>query len=309
MRKIIVGTRASNLAVTQTNWVIDQLKNVGVQHDIEIKTISTKGDRKTDVALSKVGGTGIFSDDIEAALANKDIDFAVHSLKDLPVEMKEEFTIAAFPKREDHRDAFIGGNEKRLEELPAGAVIGTSSARRAAQIKALNPDIKTAWIRGAVDQRLEQLENGKYDGIILAVAGLKRLGLEHVIAQYLPADHFVPAVGQGALAIQCRRDDTEVMTILQTINDEETEVATRTERLLIRQLDKEDQAPIGAYAEVVKGKITLYCSVASVDGNTVISAKSTGTSPQAVAKACAEQLIKKGALSLIEQAKLELTKE
>src|SRR5690625_368721 len=169
MRKIVVGTRESKLAVTQTKWVIEQLKNKGVKNDFDIKYISTKGDRNQNVALSKVGGPGIFIDDIENLLAKNEIDFAVHSLKDLPVEISQQFTIAAIPSREDARDAFIGRNGRTLKELPENAVIGTSSARRAAQLKAVCPNVNTKWIRGAVDARLKQLDEGKYDGIILAV--------------------------------------------------------------------------------------------------------------------------------------------
>lgn len=309
MRTLVVGTRESKLAVTQTKWVIEQLKTQGVKNNIDIKYISTKGDRNQQVALSKVGGAGIFIDDIENALSNKEIDFAVHSLKDLPVELPREFTIAAIPPREDARDAFIGRNEQIINELPDNAVIGTSSARRAAQIKALYPHIETRWIRGAVDVRLKQLEEGKYDGIILAVSGLKRLGLEHVITDYLPIDQFTPAVGQGALAIECRTDDDEVIQVLRKLNNTNDEQAILAERAFIRELDKEDKAPIGACATVEGDTISLFTSVASIDGETVLTYKAEGNSIDEVVDNAVQYLRDAGAEKLIKDAIMEIDQQ
>lgn len=309
MRKVIVGTRESNLAVTQTKWVINELKKLEVPYDFELKYISTKGDRNQQVSLSKVGGTGIFIQDIEAALHSKEIDFAVHSLKDLPAHLPDEFVIGAIPTREDHRDAYIGRANKKLADLKKGAIIGTSSARRAAQIKAKYPHLKTEWIRGAVDARIKQLEEGKYDGIILAVAGLKRLGITDVITEYLPADQFTPAAGQGALAIECRNDDAEMKELLTKINDSDSEIAIKTEREFVNRLDEEDKAPIGAYALVENSEIILYASVASIDGEKIITCTSKGDSIQAVAEYAANNLIEQGAKEMIQVAKEELNKE
>ncbi len=308
MRKVIVGTRESNLAVTQTNWVIEQLKNLQVPYEFDIKYISTKGDRNQKVSLTKVGGAGIFIQDIEDALLNKEIDFAVHSLKDLPAYLDEAFTIAAIPKREDHRDAYIGKNNRALDELPAGAVIGTSSARRAAQIKAKYPHLKTQWIRGAVDARIQQLQEGKYDGIILAVAGLKRLGITDVITEYLPAKDFTPAAGQGALAIECRNEDEDIIELLTKINDSDSEIAIKTEREFVNKLDDEDKAPIGAFAHMDNGEIVLYASVASIDGEHILTCTSKGDTIKAVADNAANKLIEDGAESMVEAAKEELDK-
>lgn len=309
MRTYIIGTRDSKLAVTQSKWVIEQLTETGAANDFELKYISTKGDRKLDVSLSKVGGTGIFVQDIEAALIDKEIDFAVHSMKDLPVNIAESFEIASVPVREDHRDAFIGKDGMKLADLPKGAVIGTSSARRAAQIKAILPNVQTKWIRGPVDSRIKQLEEGKYDGIILAVAGLKRLGLIDVITEYLPADVFVPAVGQGALAIECRSNDEETKQLLRRINDQDVETAVLTERIFIQLLDEEDKAPIGAFATVENDEITLYTSVASIDGDKILTYTAKGTRKEEVAQAAANALLQDGAAHLIEKAKMELDKQ
>ncbi|MEI3605845.1 hydroxymethylbilane synthase [Pseudogracilibacillus sp. SE30717A] len=309
MRKVIVGTRESTLAVTQTKQIIQKLKDLQVPYEFELKYISTKGDRNQKVSLSKVGGVGIFIQDIEDALRNKEIDFAVHSLKDLPAYLDDEFTIAAIPKREDHRDAYIGRNNIPLGELPEGAIIGTSSARRAAQIKAKYPYLKTQWIRGAVDARIQQLQDGKYDGIILAVAGLKRLGITDVITEYLPANDFTPAAGQGALAIECRNEDEDMIELLTKINDSDSEIAIKTEREFVNLLDDEDKAPIGAYAHLDNGEIVLYTSVASMDGEQILTCTSKGDTIKAVAEYAANKLIEEGAKSMVEAAKEELDKE
>src|SRR5690625_1430615 len=309
MRNIIVGTRKSQLAVTQSKWVISELEKLNVPYTFELKFISTKGDRNQQVSLAKVGGAGIFIQDIEEALRNKEIDFAVHSLKDLPVHMPKDFVIAAIPKREDHRDAYIGRNKKHIANLQEGAVIGTSSARRAAQIKAKYPHLRTKWIRGAVDDRIKQLEAGKYDGIILAVAGLKRLGITDVITDYLPTDHFIPAAGQGALAIECRNDDIEMKKLLAKINDSDTELAIQTERELINRLDEDDQAPIGAYAHVEREEIVLHTSVASIDGEKVITCNAKGDSINQVVNEATNILVEQGAEAMIEEAKEGLNKE
>lgn len=309
MRTFIIGTRESKLAVTQAKWVMEELKKAGVPNEFTLKYISTKGDRKQNVSLAKVGGTGIFIQDIEEALEKKEIDFAVHSMKDLPAMLDDRFIIGSVPIREDHRDAFIGRNGIKLADLQEGAIIGTSSARRAAQIKAILPHVETKWIRGAVDARIKQLEEGKYDGIILAVAGLKRLGIEKVITEYLPADTFIPAVGQGALAIECRSEDDETKQVLRTINDVNTETAAITERIFVRLLDEEDKAPIGAYATVENNDIILYTSVASINGEQILTFTAKGASPEEVATTAANELKKKGAKELIEEAKWELDKE
>ncbi|MGM8366336.1 hydroxymethylbilane synthase [Virgibacillus sp. W0181] len=307
MRKFIIGTRKSNLALTQTNLVIEWLRNTTTKNEFEIKEMSTAGDRKLDVSLAGLGSGGVFIDDIERPLLEGEIDFAVHSMKDLPVKMKDELVIASIPVRENAADAYIGRNNVKLHDLHPGAVIGTSSMRRAAQILAVRPDLKTHWIRGTVESRLKQLHAGDFDAIILAVAGLKRLGMEdEVITEKLPLDTFVPAAGQGALAIQCRKADTETVKVLEKINDDDAYNAVMTERKFTQLLDEADQAPIGAYAYVEEGKIVLHATVVSLDGSVFLKETTDGYDIDDVAHTAAEKFMNKGARKVIDAAKKEL---
>jgi len=293
----------------QAHGVIDQLRQANIQHPIEIKEIDTKGDQNLTVSLAKMGGNGVFTRDIEQALADREIDFAVHSMKDLPPTLPAAFTIAAMPVREDARDAYLARDHVALASLPAGAVIGTSSTRRAAQIRANRPDLETKWIRGTVGSRIEQLAAGDYDAIILAVAGLKRLGIaEGHITEYLPATTFVPAIGQGALAIECRTDDTELRTLLATINDEATALAVETERKLLEKIAGGEQAPIGAYASVDQGEITLHCTVSNLAGDVIIHEVAAGENPSHVAQLVVDKLMSQGAGAIIQAVNEELNK-
>lgn len=302
MRKIIVGTRTSKLALIQTNWVIDQLKKAGVQNEIEIKEFMTSGDKNLTVSLAALGGGGIFIEELEQALLNKEIDFAVHSLKDLPAILPEELVITAIPEREDARDAYIGRNHVKLDDLPAGAKVGTSSGRRRAQILSLRPDLNTPWIRGAVDGRIDQLNGGAYDAIILAVAGLKRLGVsEEVITEYLDIEKFVPAPGQGALAIECRQDDEELRNILAMINDEESAKAVTTERELVKLIEGADEGPVGIYAYVDQEEIVLHAALTTSEGERTISEVVRGTDPVAIATEMAAKLKEQNILELIQE--------
>ncbi len=304
MRELIVGTRESKLAMIQTNYIINQLNKVKVKNPIQIKKIATKGDKILNVALDKVGGTGIFIKDLETLLRNKEIDFAVHSMKDLNPEIDEDFVIAAVPEREDPRDAFISRNHLKLADLKPGAVIGTSSARRGAQIKAIRPDLVTKWIRGPIDSRIEQLNNGDFDAIILAVAGLNRMNLsKEVITEYLEIDRFVPSVAQGALAIQCRKDDKELINILKLLNDPLAEKATQAERYTLSLLDEDERAPIGVYAFYKNNQITIHTSIASLEGTQLLNYAATGENYQDVAQEVAKELISQGALTIIETSK------
>ncbi|RDW19325.1 hydroxymethylbilane synthase [Oceanobacillus arenosus] len=307
MRKVIVGSRQSNLAVTQTNWVIDQLKQAGVENEFEVKKIVTKGDKILDVTLSKVGGKGLFVKEIEQAMYDKTIDFAVHSMKDMPSELPEGLVISSIPVREDHRDAYIAKGNRLFKDLPAGAIIGTSSLRRAAQLLADRPDITIKWIRGNIETRIRKLQEEDYDAIILAVSGLKRVGLsEELITEYLEPDLVVPAVGQGALAIECREDDMEIRTILAKINDDWTTKTVTAERTFLRLLDGGCQVPIGGYAYLEKDEIVLTALVGTPDGKTILKEVVRGTDAEAIGEQAATKLIAKGAKKIVEEVKLGL---
>lgn len=308
MRKIIVGTRGSKLALIQTKWVINELKQAGVNNEFEIKEIETKGDRVLDVALSKVGGNNIFTQELEQAMYNQEIDLAVHSMKDLPAVEPEGLVIAAIPKREDIRDAYLAKQSISLRDLQVGSVVGTSSLRRAAQLLAVRPDLEAKWIRGAIDSRIEQLQDGDFDAIILAVSGLKRLGSDEHITEYLPVDTFIPSAGQGALAIECRREDTEIRDLLAKISDPDDAKTVTAERTLLKVLQGDDQFPIGVYGYVENDMITLTATVLSMDGKTVLQEVVRGTDPKNVGEEAAEKLLQQGAGDIINAVKAELDK-
>lgn len=307
MRKIIVGSRKSNLALTQTEWVIKELKAAGVQNDFEVKKIVTKGDRILDVTLSKVGGKGLFVKEIEQAMYDQEIDFAVHSMKDMPSLMPDGLMITSIPIREDHRDAFISKENIGLMDLPAGAIVGTSSLRRSAQVLAERPDVSIKWIRGNIETRLRKLNEEDYDAIILAVSGLKRVGLsENLITEYLEPELCVPAVGQGALAIECREDDQEIHALLAKINDDHTTRTVTAERTFLHLLEGGCQVPIGGYAYLEKDEIILTALVGTPDGKTILKEVVRGTDPKAVGEEAATRLIKQGAKEIVEKVKEEL---
>lgn len=307
MRTLVVGSRKSNLAVTQTNWVIDQLKQAGIKNDFEVKKIMTKGDRILDVTLSKVGGKGLFIKEIEQAMYDKEIDLAVHSMKDMPSTLPEGLIITTIPKREDHRDAFLSKGHVRFKDLPNGAIVGTSSLRRAAQIKAIRPDVTIKWIRGNIETRIRKLQEEDYDAIILAVSGLKRVGLsEALITEYLEPEVCVPAVGQGALAIECREDDHELKQLLTAIHDEDTAKTVIAERTFLHLLEGGCQVPIGGYAYLEGEAIVLTAFVGTPDGKTVLKEVVRGEDPTTVGKKAAHLLLDRGANEIIEKVKEEL---
>ncbi|WP_018931409.1 hydroxymethylbilane synthase [Gracilibacillus lacisalsi] len=304
MRKIVVGSRRSNLALTQSEWVIEQLKkHAGDKYQFEIKKIVTKGDQILNVTLSKVGGKGLFVKEIEKAMYDKEIDFAVHSMKDMPAVMPEGLMIGSIPVREDHRDAFISNDHIKLADLPAGAVVGTSSLRRGSQILAARPDLKIQWIRGNIETRMRKLKEENFDAIILAAAGLKRMNWsEDIVTEYLEPDVCVPAVGQGALAIECREDDQELLALLEKINDAYTEKTVTAERTFLHLLNGGCQVPIGGYAYLDGDEVVLTALVASSDGNTILKETIRGNDPQQVGKEAAEKLQAQGAQKLVDEA-------
>lgn len=308
MRNIVVGSRRSKLALTQTKWVINELKQLGAPFTFEVKEIVTKGDRVLDVTLSKVGGKGLFVKEIEHELLAGGIDMAVHSMKDMPAVLSEGLVIGAVPRREDARDVLVSKGNRMLSDLPPGSVIGTSSLRRSAQLLAYRPDLTIKWIRGNIDTRLAKLESEEYDAIVLAAAGLARMGWgDDVISDYLPFDVCVPAVGQGALAVECREDDDELRQWLSRLNDEQTERAVRAERTFLQQMEGGCQVPIAGYAEVKEGTVRLTALVASPDGKEMYKEIVTGADPEAVGRQAAAVLIEQGAKALIERVKQELS--
>ncbi|WP_459499258.1 hydroxymethylbilane synthase [Bacillus sp. C1] len=307
MRKIIVGSRKSKLALTQTNWFIDQLKALGLPYEFEVKEIVTKGDVILDVTLSKVGGKGLFVKEIEHALLTKEIDMAVHSMKDMPAVLPDGLTIGCIPKRVDPRDAFISKNGESFEGLAEGAVIGTSSLRRSAQLLAARPDLQVKWIRGNIDTRLRKLKEENYDAIILATAGLQRMGWDNdVITEHLDETLCVPAVGQGALAIECRGDDNDLLQLLSHINDAVTERTVAAERVFLHKLEGGCQVPIAGYATLGENnEIELTALVGSMDGSVLLKERVTGLDPKQVGLEAANRLIQQGAKELIFAANKE----
>lgn len=308
MRKIIVGSRRSKLAITQTNWVIQQLKNLGVPYEFEVKEIVTKGDKILDVTLSKVGGKGLFVKEIEQALFDKEIDLAVHSMKDMPAVLPEGLVIGCVPKREDHRDVIISKGSVSFEKLQSGAIVGTSSLRRSAQLLAKRNDIEIKWIRGNIDTRLAKLENEDYDAIVLAAAGLKRMGWsDDVVSEFVDPEVCLPAVGQGALAIECREDDAELLVALSKLNDEYTEKTVAAERAFLDKMEGGCQIPIAAYATMSDDKeIALTALVGSPDGTTIYKEQVYGNNPIEVGHEAANKLTNLGAKELIDKVKEEL---
>ncbi|HLR03037.1 MAG TPA: hydroxymethylbilane synthase [Virgibacillus sp.] len=309
MREFVVGTRNSKLALIQTKKVIERLRDAGVTAPIRMEEIVTKGDRRLDVSLPTLGG-GVFLQDIESKIANGDIDFAVHSLKDAPAVLPEGLHMASIPEREDIRDAYLANHHVPFMELPEGAVIGTCSVRRAAQLRRMRPDIQTKSVRGPIDSRIAQMQNGDYDAIILAVSGIKRLGAGlDVITEYLSAEQFVPAIGQAALAIESRVDDTEVNELLQNINDPDSETAVQTERLFMNHFSDPDADSIAGYATVQDGQVTLTGMIISLDGTRLIRETASGRDPRAVASEVYHTLSSQGAETIIRETKEELGKE
>ncbi len=276
MKKVIVGSRRSQLALVQTEWVIEQLRTFYPDTEFEIREIVTKGDKILDVTLSKVGGKGLFVKEIEQALLEKEIDFAVHSMKDMPAEMPEGLTLASVPKREDPRDCLISHHNYTIDTLPKGARVGTSSLRRAAQILAYREDLQIESIRGNINTRLSKLETDGLDSIILAAAGIHRVGWNDRITQYLDTEISIPAVGQGALGIQARKNDSEILEMLSKMNDESTRILVSAERAFLNRLQGGCQIPIGAYANWNGDQIDLVGIVASVDGERIIKHREQG---------------------------------
>jgi len=290
---LVIASRGSQLALWQARWVAAQLSAAG--HECRIEIIKTTGDKITDVPLAKVGTKGLFTKEIEEALLDGRADLAVHSLKDLPTELPEGLVLAAVPEREDPRDAVVG---KKLADLPPGAKVGTSSLRRAAQLLKLRPDLQVESIRGNLDTRLRKLDEGQYDAILLAAAGLKRLGWGDRIAEILEPEQMCPAVGQGALAIETRAGFEAVAML----DHADTHTAVMAERGVLRALGGGCQVPIGAYATVFNGRVRLLAIVAAPDGSQMVGAQAGGAAAEAaeIGARLAAYLLQRGARQILE---------
>jgi hydroxymethylbilane synthase len=299
MAHLRIGSRGSQLALWQANHISALLRDRG--HQVELEVIKTTGDKITDVALAKVGTKGMFTKEIEEALAEGRIDLAVHSLKDLPTELALEFEIAAITKRENPQDVFCSRKYASIDDLPQRGHVGTSSLRRQAQLKALRPDLDIHPLRGNVDTRLRKLEAGEYDAIILAAAGLNRLGKTELIRQVIPPEVICPAAGQGALAIEIGAGDAATRECLQFLDDAAARATTTCERALLNKLGGGCQVPIGAYAEMRVGRLHLNAIVARPDGSKILRESKEGNNPVTLGNEVGEALLHRGGDAILEE--------
>lgn len=294
--KIRVGTRGSNLALIQTNWAIDRLKEKFPEVEFEVKIIKTKGDKILHLSLDKIGDKGLFVKEIESQLLEGEIDLAVHSMKDMPAEVVEGLKFAAVPKREDPRDVIIlreGLNS--FDELPIGATIGTGSKRRKYQLLRKRPDLNIVPIRGNIETRISKIESENLDGIVLAASGVIRADLEEKITEFLPVDLMIPAPAQGALALEIRENDEELETMIDAIKDEISQVQTDAERSYLAGIDGSCHIPMGAYCEVDGEKLTLTGIFGDEDGEkiTVASLEGDRDNPKELGSKLAKLVLKK----------------
>jgi len=304
--RLVIASRESRLAMWQAEYVRDCLKKHYPDCEISILGMTTKGDQILDKALSKVGGKGLFVKELEAALEDGRADLAVHSLKDVPMVMPAGFELACVMAREDARDAFVSNEFQSLEDLPKGAVVGTSSLRRESILRARFPHLVIEPLRGNLDTRLSKLDRGEYQAIILAAAGLKRLGLENRIRAYLPADIYTPAAGQGALGIEILQSHPQIKQWLAPLNDLPTLLAVSSERMVSRQLGGSCEVPLAAHATFENQQMQIRSFVASVDGQTVCRATAnalvqTIAEAEALGLVIAQDLISQGAAALLPQ--------
>ena len=280
--KIVVGTRGSKLALIQTNWVIDKLKEIYPEIEFEIKIIKTKGDLIQNVSLDKIGDKGIFVKEIEQQLIDKQIDMAVHSMKDMPSSLPEGLKFASIPKREDARDVLVlKDGYSSINDLPIGSKIATGSKRRKYQLLKHRPDLNIVPIRGNIDTRIKKIVDENLDGVVLAAAGLLRAGLEHKISYYIPKDIMIPAPAQGALAIEIRENSTNIEEIVKSLKDIETEIQVEAERGFLDGINGSCHIPIGAYCNVEGENITLTGLYGDEEGNNLITKTIEGKAFQA----------------------------
>lgn len=304
MRKILIGTRGSKLALWQTEFVRKKLVEVFPEVEFDVKIIKTKGDKILDSPLSKIGDKGIFTREIEIELLNKEIDLAIHSLKDLPTKLPDGLTIGAVTEREDVRDVLISKDDLSLDELPKNAVIATGSLRRRAQLLHFRPDFKFVDLRGNIDTRFRKFDESNWNGMVLAFAGVNRMNYIDRISQIIPTDIILPAVGQGAIAVEVREDDHEIIEMVERINHKETELATRVERALLKRLEGGCQIPIGAFAFVSNGKIKLSAMISNLDGTFMVRDSIEGDidgDVEEIGFELAERLLEQGGAKILDE--------
>ena len=297
--RIRIATRGSQLALWQSNWVADQLRSRGAT--VELVEITTSGDAQQTGPIAAVGLQGVFTKEVQAAVQAGKADIAVHSLKDLPTEQVAGLVLGSVPKRENVADALITNSAKTLAELSSGARVGTGSSRRQSQLKHLRPDLEVVGIRGNVDTRLRKLDDGEYDAILLAAAGLRRLGWADRITELLQPPLMLPAVGQGALGIECREDDQVALEFLGQLDHHETHQATAAERAMLALLHGGCSVPVGGWGRIENGQLALDGLVGNLDGTQILKANATGDLAEAeqIGQQVAEQLLAQGAAEII----------
>ncbi len=313
-RPIRIGSRKSQLALVQTYWVQEQLQKHFADRQFEVHTMSTQGDKILDVALSKIGDKGLFTKELEVGMLRGDIDFAVHSLKDLPTRLPEGLMLGCVTEREDPADALVvheKNKDKKLETLPEGAIVGTSSLRRLAQLRHHYPHLSFKDIRGNLNTRLQKLDAGEYDAIILAVAGLRRLDMADRIHEIIAPEISLHAVGQGALGIECRTEDPEVLSLIKALEHQPTAYRCYAERAFLRELEGGCQVPIGVNTTIEGDSLTLTGMVASIDGKRLIKDTVTGatTDAEAIGIQLAQKLREQGATEILQQIFAEVRPE
>ena len=298
-----IGTRGSKLALTQSEWVKGRIEAQHPDVQVELVRVKTTGDKILDAPLSKIGGKGLFVKEIEEALLSERIDLAVHSMKDVPAALPEGLILATFPEREDPRDAFVSTKYYGLEQLPQGARVGTGSLRRSAQLLHIRPDLELVPMRGNVDTRLRKLEAGEYEAIILAASGLRRLGLKDRISQALGVEQILPAIGQGALGLEVRRDDEETVGLIDFLNHKETEITVKAERAFLTELEGGCQVPLAAFCRTENGQLRLEGMVAELDGSKVLRDQMKGEENESeeMGIALARRLLAAGADEILER--------
>ena len=298
-----IATRKSPLALWQANFVSAQLKHFHPELQVELVTMTTQGDKILDTPLAKVGGKGLFVKELETGMLEGRADIAVHSMKDVPVDFPAGLHLAVICEREDPRDAFVSNMYSSLDDLPQGARLGTSSLRRQSQIAAIRPDLKIIDLRGNVNTRLKKLDDGEYDAIILAAAGLLRLEFQERITQFIGTDVCLPAIGQGAVGIECRTDDARVHNLIAPLNDNKTQIRVLAERAMNERLQGGCQVPIAGYAEFEKGLIMMRGLVGQVDGKKIIRGDIAGPAENAeeLGIVLAEDLLSRGADKILKE--------